>query len=204
MTQADLWSSALTVWSWIVIAGEHVKTLAVGFWDLEFKDKLTIGGLVVTFGFSCLNFRRTSQALSGTKANNRAASFERVNGPALNEFFKEINEIGREISVGVKGFTDLASAQSFFKEKVKFRVIKVEHMLVTEIYRISDSALVKDGAPWKAVSKSDKWEEINRVTTTFLSASDLDVAIAHLEVIRQNLDAIAKSLEKVRGDENNI
>ncbi|NWJ24734.1 hypothetical protein [Rhizobium sp. RM] len=204
MTQADLWSWLETFWSWIVIAGEYVKTLAVGFWELELKDKLTIGGLGVTFGFSCLNFRRTSQALKGTKANNRAASFERVNGPALNEFFKEINEIGREISVGVKGFDDLASAQTFFKEKVKTRVIKAEHMLVTEIYRISDSALVKDGTPWKAVSKSDNWEEINRVTTTFMSASDLDVAIAHFEVIRRNLNEIAKSLEKVRGDENNL
>ncbi|WP_412474705.1 hypothetical protein ACK83U_00720 [Rhizobium sp. WW22] len=186
-------------WIWSnVVSGLDV------YWQFELKDKLTIAGIVVTFLFSCLNFMRTSQALRGTKANNRASRFEVVHGPTLNEAVKEINETCREISIGVIGFTDLASAQTFFREKIRPRLRKAEHIVVNEIERIAISDLAKDQQAWKQVSKSERWDEVNANASTFLAATQLDVTIAQFELLKKSLGEITTAIEKVRSAENNI
>ncbi|MGV1803794.1 hypothetical protein ACQZ6A_18170 [Agrobacterium vitis] len=194
------------VWLWDILNWVRGFLQPILDWllKLDSKDLITYLGLLITFSFSCLNFRRTSQALAGTRANNRAARFETVHGPVLNEVVKEINEIGREISIGKNGFTDLVSAQAFFRDKIKLRIIKAEHMVVNEIFRIGTSDLAKDKLAWQEVSKSVVWEDVTSTLSIFLSAPQLDVAIANFVKLQKDLEKIVEAIEVVRSSENNI
>lgn len=186
---------------WFKWIGERL----VQVWDAsEPKDIVTTAGIVITFLFSCLNFWRTSQALKGTKANNRAGRFEVVHGPTLNEAVKEINEIGREISLAKISLVNVDEAKDLFRDKIRPRVIKAEHMVVEEIVRISASTLAKDKDAWKSVSKDSNWDDVNATSAVFLAVSKLDEAIAHFEKIKMSLAKITESIEQVRGAENEI
>jgi len=189
------------VFEWL----QWIGTGLAQIWDaLEPKDVLTISGIGITFGFSCLNFWRTTQALKGTKANNRAGRFEVVHGPTLNEAVKEINEIGREISLAKISLLNVDEAKDLFRDKIRPRVIKAEHMVVNEIARISASTLAKDKDAWKSVSKDTNWDDVNATLAVFLAVSKLDEAIAHFEKIKMSLAEITESIENVRGAENEI
>lgn len=185
------------IWEWL-------REAAVSYWAFDRKDKLTIAGLLVTFAFSCLNFWRTSQTNKRTRANNRAARFEAVHGATLNESVKELSEIAREISIAAIGLQDLEAGKTFFREKIRGRVTKAEHMVVNEIFQISSSSLAKDKDAWKAVAQSAEWDAIQTKQIDVLASSQVDVLLANLEQLKRSLVAISKTINERRAAENDV